>query len=210
MKKVWFGHEQPYGFYAYEEYGVLVIGENWPREGGDIYCGDYKGVATPYLAELKTSAPKIYNKIVRYYERDEHSKETIEYMTDIERLKKVFEDTDPRSISADLYYALLAVVDEEKHDVALDHFKHSSLSRKYLVKEAEKPSRDLLSYSTNARFPGKEIKAWIKYHVENETVHTEEARKLVNYLTISDTALYTIGRGMDPVNEDLIRVCRVK
>lgn len=33
------GSTDAYGYYAFIENGELVIGENWPREGGDTYRG---------------------------------------------------------------------------------------------------------------------------------------------------------------------------
>lgn len=131
MKKIIFGHQEPYGYYAYVEGGVLVIGENWPREGGDLYAGEYLGEKTPYLNELKNEALRIYNKIVKYFETE--VKEEIEYLSDFDRLKKVFEDmhASPRNMSPSLYYALCGVLYQEKHDEALSYFK--KYDRKYLV-----------------------------------------------------------------------------
>ena len=33
------GRVNRYGYYAYIEDGLLVVGEDWPREGGTIYKG---------------------------------------------------------------------------------------------------------------------------------------------------------------------------
>ena len=131
MKRIVFGCQNPYGYYAYIEGGVFVIGENWPREGGDLYSGDYCGEDTPYLSTLKKEAPKIYNKIVKYFEAD--NREDIVYMSDLERLKKVFNDINasPRNMNPKLYFALLAVLDKEKHDEVLDYFK--KYAREYLI-----------------------------------------------------------------------------
>lgn len=61
-----------YGYFGYIEEGQLVIGENWPREGGVTYRGTYRD-ATEVLEELKEKAPRLYNSIVKYY-TDEKAK----------------------------------------------------------------------------------------------------------------------------------------
>lgn len=61
------GSSEAYGYYAFIEDGELVIGEHWPREGGDTYRGSYAG-ATKQLEELKREAPKLFNSITKYYE----------------------------------------------------------------------------------------------------------------------------------------------
>ena len=55
--------------------------------------------------------------------------------------------------------------------------------------------RNLLSYSQYARFKGREIKEWIRFHTENQTEYTKEAKKMIDYLNISDDAEYRIVRG---------------
>jgi hypothetical protein len=55
-----------YGYYAYIEDGLLVIGEDWPREGGTIYKGTYKDAGSTMML-LKKEAPKLYKSIVDYY-----------------------------------------------------------------------------------------------------------------------------------------------
>ena len=56
-----------YGYYAYIEDGELIVGENWPREGGVVYRGTYRD-AGKALADLKKNAESLYNQIVKYYE----------------------------------------------------------------------------------------------------------------------------------------------
>ena len=56
-----------YGYYGYIEDGQLVIGENWPREGGIVYRGTYREVPVRYMEELKTKATRLYNSITKYY-----------------------------------------------------------------------------------------------------------------------------------------------
>lgn len=130
MKRIHFGNQQ-WGWYAYAENDVLVIGESFPHEGGDLYCGDYKGENTPYLMEIKKDCPRIYNKIIKYFEVDIKDSEEIKYLSDMERLKKVFATCNPRNMNRNLYYAVLAVVDKEKREISMDYFK--AYAREYLV-----------------------------------------------------------------------------
>ena len=127
MGKITFGKEQ-WGWYAYAHNNILVIGESFPHEGGDLYCGAYKGEDTPYLMELKAACPRIYNKIVKYFEGD---MEDIKYLSDLERLKKVFTTCNPTNTNKNLYYAVLAIVDEQKREVSMDYFR--AYAREYLV-----------------------------------------------------------------------------
>lgn len=55
-----------YGYFGYIEDGQLVLGENWPREGGITYRGTYKD-AEHDLMKLKERAPRLYNSIKSYY-----------------------------------------------------------------------------------------------------------------------------------------------
>lgn len=57
-----------YGYYGYidKDTKELVIGENWPHEGGDLYRGTFAG-AHNILNELKDKAPRLYNDIHKYY-----------------------------------------------------------------------------------------------------------------------------------------------
>ena len=131
MKSISFGSEE-WGWYAYAENDILVIGESFPHEGGDLYRGDYKGNNTPYLLKIKEDCPRIYNKIVKYFEEDIKDSEAVEYMSDMERLKKVFATCNPRNTDRNLYYAVLAIVDKDKREVSMDYFK--AYAREYLAK----------------------------------------------------------------------------
>lgn len=130
MKRIDFGSER-WGWYAYAENDVLVIGESFPHEGGDLYSGDYRGDNTPYLMEIKKDCLEIYNKIVKYFEVDIKESGEVRYLSDMERLKKVFESCNPRSMDRNLYYAVLAVVNKEKRNTAINYFK--MYSREYLA-----------------------------------------------------------------------------
>lgn len=58
-----------YGYYAYIEDNQLVIGEDWPREGGTVYQGTYKD-SGEWLEVLKKEQPVLYRSIVDYYEKN--------------------------------------------------------------------------------------------------------------------------------------------
>ena len=122
MGKHYLGCEQPWGYYAYVEHGFLVIGENYPHEGGDLYSGEYRGDDTPYMTTLKKDAPRIYNKIVKYFE--EHKDDTApELLTPMERLQKVFDKYNWRNMPTDLYHCIRAVLDPDKDAEVVELFK---------------------------------------------------------------------------------------
>jgi hypothetical protein len=55
-----------FGYYAYIEDEELVIGENWPREGGETYRGSYAN-AYRALRNLEKEAPALFKSITEYY-----------------------------------------------------------------------------------------------------------------------------------------------
>lgn len=57
-----------YGYFAYIEDGQLVIGEDWPREGGITYRGAYRD-ATKRLQKLKTEDELLWQNIECYYSK---------------------------------------------------------------------------------------------------------------------------------------------
>lgn len=57
-----------WGYYAYIEDGELVVGESWPREGGDLFRGSYSCLPEHILEELNKQAPKLYKSITTYFE----------------------------------------------------------------------------------------------------------------------------------------------
>lgn len=61
--------------------------------------------------------------------------------------------------------------------------------------------KNILSHVLGTRFKGKEIKEWIKYHVENQTEYTKEAQQMIDYLNISDDVEYKISRGFYQASE---------
>lgn len=70
--------------------------------------------------------------------------------------------------------------------------------------------KNILSYFSESRFKGKEIKEWIKFHVENQTEYTKEAKKMVGYLNISDDAEYKVHKGNYQASERkfCVFICR--
>lgn len=63
------GRTHRYGYYAYIEDGLLVVGEDWPREGGTIYKGSYSN-AFDVLNTLRLEEPKLYENITEYYKEN--------------------------------------------------------------------------------------------------------------------------------------------
>ena len=63
------GRVNRYGYYAYIEDGLLVVGEDWPREGGTIYKGSYSN-AFDVLNTLRLEEPKLYDNITEYYKEN--------------------------------------------------------------------------------------------------------------------------------------------
>ena len=58
-----------YGYYAYIEDGLLVVGEDWPHEGGEIYRGSFVN-AFDALEVLRKNEPKLFNSITEYYKEN--------------------------------------------------------------------------------------------------------------------------------------------
>lgn len=63
-----------YGYYAFidGETNELVIGEDWPREGGEIFRGTYETAVPRTLKTLAKDAPKLANAIEEYYKKYLH------------------------------------------------------------------------------------------------------------------------------------------
>lgn len=57
-----------YGYYAFIENGELVIGEDWPHEGGEVYRGTFFN-ASRAMRTLEKENVKLYNSIRKYYEQ---------------------------------------------------------------------------------------------------------------------------------------------
>lgn len=62
------------GYYAYIEDNQLVIGEDWPREGGETYRGTYAD-ATKRLEKLKQEDECLYYNIKAYFANPKHREE---------------------------------------------------------------------------------------------------------------------------------------
>lgn len=70
MSRVYFkklGSINRYGWYAYAEDDVFVLGEDYPREGGELYRGKFKEDKIPYFNKFKRECPEAYDKAVKYF-----------------------------------------------------------------------------------------------------------------------------------------------
>ena len=56
-----------YGWYAYAEEDVFILGDSYPHEGGELYRGEFKEDGIPYLNEFKRDCPEAYNDAVKYF-----------------------------------------------------------------------------------------------------------------------------------------------
>ena len=55
--------------------------------------------------------------------------------------------------------------------------------------------KNILSYKLGTIFSGREIKEWIKYHIENQTSKTNIAKRMMKYLNIADNEKYYLSKG---------------
>lgn len=109
-----------YGYFGFIEEGQLVIGENWPREGGIIYRGAYRD-AERVLEELMNKAPRLYNSITKYYEELEQK-----------RAKEIA--SNPSGI---LWKVKLHMNNGEKHDCLVRGLCESSIVNKLMPEKSE-------------------------------------------------------------------------
>ena len=70
--------------------------------------------------------------------------------------------------------------------------------------------KNILSYTTGTSIKGREIKAWIRYHIENNTEYTYIANKMVKYLNIADDVGYMICKGNYQASERQFCVYKFK
>ena len=56
-----------YGWYAYAEDDVFVLGDHYPHEGGELYRGEFKEDKIPYINEFKRDCPEAYHNVVKYF-----------------------------------------------------------------------------------------------------------------------------------------------
>lgn len=68
--------------------------------------------------------------------------------------------------------------------------------------------KNILSYTNNEKFTGKEIKDWINYHINHQTSLSSEATKMKEYLNIDDNSMYVIQKGTYQASER--RYCIIK
>ena len=68
MNKTYFktlgNHE--YGWYAYAEDDIFVLGDDYPHEGGELYRGEFKE-NIPYIDKFKRDCPEAYDNAVKYF-----------------------------------------------------------------------------------------------------------------------------------------------
>lgn len=58
--------------------------------------------------------------------------------------------------------------------------------------------KNILSYELGTPFPGKEIKKWIRYHLDNQCgTKTKIARAMREYLNLNDDQLYVLYKRND-------------
>ena len=55
--------------------------------------------------------------------------------------------------------------------------------------------RNILSCKPGTRFYGKEIKEWIKWHIDHETSKQKIAKQMERFLNIEDDQLYYLTKG---------------
>jgi hypothetical protein len=56
-----------YGWYAYAEDDIFILGDDYPHEGGELYRGEFKEDEIPYLNEFKRDCPEAYDNAVKYF-----------------------------------------------------------------------------------------------------------------------------------------------
>ena len=61
-----------------------------------------------------------------------------------------------------------------------------------MKKEEQFHGKNILSYQPNTIFNGREIKEWIRFHIEHETSKSKIAKKMEHYLSIDDDNKYKI------------------
>ena len=127
-----------YGYFGYIVDGKLVLGESWPREGGEVFRGTYQDArATRYFAELEQKAPQLYNSIVKYYatHKDEQSYSEVKQPASDEEFKKQV-GFDPETITV-LYRVKLHMDNHKTHIVLVRGRSESSVVAKLTPKIPE-------------------------------------------------------------------------
>lgn len=67
-----------YGWYAYAEDDIFILGDDYPHEGGTLYKGEFKEDKIPYLNEFKRDCPEAYDNAVKYFNsRPKNDKQAI-------------------------------------------------------------------------------------------------------------------------------------
>ena len=127
------GRVNRYGYYAYIEDGLLVVGEDWPREGGTIYKGSYAN-AFDVLNTLRLEEPKLYDNITEYY-KENPEVEVLDPTVWVEnKLKAAFQQLEvEHRFKADNAYvsALRASSTEECNTFSAEYELNRKLSETY-------------------------------------------------------------------------------
>lgn len=127
------GRVNRYGYYAYIEDGLLVVGEDWPREGGTIYKGSYAN-AFDVLNTLRLEEPKLYENITEYY-KENPEVEVLDQTVWVEnKLKAAFQQLEvEHRFKADNAYvsALRAGSTEECNTFSAEYELNRKLSETY-------------------------------------------------------------------------------
>lgn len=55
--------------------------------------------------------------------------------------------------------------------------------------------KNILSYNLGTCFTGKEIKDWIRFHLDNKTSHSKQASYLKKFLNLKDNKVYKLEKG---------------
>jgi hypothetical protein len=80
MNKVYFKvlDVNEYGWYAYAEDDIFILGDDYPHEGGELYRGEFKEDKIPYFEKFKRDCPESYNNAVEYFNsRPKNNEQTI-------------------------------------------------------------------------------------------------------------------------------------
>lgn len=113
------GKDNPYGYFAFIDGDDLVIGEDWPREGGETYRGRYLGDRTPGMLTLKKESPHIYNNVVKYFNEHPEMTKNIEITDKYEVIvselsSSIFKEDAEKYHLREIYNLLIAMHCENK------------------------------------------------------------------------------------------------
>lgn len=70
--------------------------------------------------------------------------------------------------------------------------------------------KNILSYTSDTKIKGKEIKEWILYNINHQTSLSREAKKMEKYLNIDDDQEYIINKGTYQASARSYQIIRVE